>query len=143
LLREDPITSSGTVTVTAASKAQQQTGTSATVAVTPSQQQSHDSAAKAWVMFTGSTTNGAQTINASYNVTSVTRTSTGTYTVAFTTAFASSSYACSNTFNDTTTNAMAQFTTQAAGSIVAQYVTPTPSLTDPTNGAYVICFGRQ
>lgn len=45
--------------------------------------------AKAWVNWTGSS--GA--INASYNVSSVTRTATGTYTVNFTNAFSSTNYA--------------------------------------------------
>lgn len=47
-------------------------------------------AVKAWVNFNGST--GA--IRASYNVGSVTRTSTGQYTVNFTNAFADVNYAC-------------------------------------------------
>lgn len=70
----------------AAGKTDQQTGTSSTLAVTPSQQQSHDSAAKAWVCFAGTT----GTIVASYNVSSVTRSTVGTYVVNFTTTFASS-----------------------------------------------------
>ena len=45
--------------------------------------------AKAWVQFTGSTA----TINASFNVSSITRASTGYYTVNFTTALASANYA--------------------------------------------------
>lgn len=45
--------------------------------------------AKAWVNFNGITTT---TIRASYNVSSVTRTATGTYTVNFTTAFADANY---------------------------------------------------
>jgi hypothetical protein len=86
-----PITASGTVTVTAVAKSDQTTGTSNALAVTPLHQQDHDSAAKAWVKFTGSS--GA--IAASYNVSSVTRSGTGTYIVNFTTAFATSDYVCS------------------------------------------------
>ena len=44
--------------------------------------------AKAWVTFTG--TNG--TVNGSYNVSSVTRTGTGNYTVNFTTALSSAQF---------------------------------------------------
>ena len=44
--------------------------------------------AKAWVQFTGSTA----TKNASYNVSSVTRTSTGQYTINFTNAFVDANY---------------------------------------------------
>jgi hypothetical protein len=46
--------------------------------------------AKAWVNFNGVTT---ASIRASYNVSSVTRTATGIYTVAFTSAFADTNYA--------------------------------------------------
>lgn len=45
--------------------------------------------AKAWVNYNGST----QTINSSFNVSSVTRNSTGYYTVTFTTAMPNANYA--------------------------------------------------
>lgn len=45
---------------------------------------------KAWVNFNGITTT---TIRSSYNVSSVTRTGTGAYTIAFTTAMPSADYA--------------------------------------------------
>lgn len=82
------ITTTGTITVTAAVKSDQTTATSTSVAVVPGVQQNHPSAAKAWVYFTGST--GA--ILASYNVTSITRNAAGDYTVNFTTAFTSANY---------------------------------------------------
>lgn len=44
--------------------------------------------AKAWVQFTGSTA----TINGSYNVSSVTRASTGSYTVNYTSALSNANY---------------------------------------------------
>lgn len=47
---------------------------------------------KAWVQFTGQGSNGACTITKSSNVTSVTRTTTGTYDVVFTAALASTVY---------------------------------------------------
>ena len=46
--------------------------------------------AKAWVKFNGVTTT---TINASYNVSSITRNATGDYTVNFTNAFSDTNYA--------------------------------------------------
>ena len=46
--------------------------------------------AQAWVQFTGAS--GGATINASYNVSSVTRTSTGVYTITFTNAMSSIYY---------------------------------------------------
>lgn len=126
-----------------ATKAQQQAGSSAALIVSPLHQQDHDSAAKAWVMFTGSATNGPQTINASYNVTSVTRNSIGQYSVALTTSFASASYACIGMNNGTATDAFVEINAQAAGSFLSVYVKPSVALYDPTNGAYLVCFGRQ
>ena len=46
--------------------------------------------ARAWVNFTGAT----GTVNASFNVTSVTRNSTGNYTVNFTNAMGDANYSC-------------------------------------------------
>jgi hypothetical protein len=48
--------------------------------------------AKAWVNFDG-TVATPSTIRSSYNVSSITRTGTGTYTVNFTNAFANANYA--------------------------------------------------
>lgn len=131
------ITTSGTITVTAASKSDQQTGTSTTLAVTPSQQQSHDSAAKAWVSFTGST--GA--ILASYNVASVSRSGTGQFTVTYTNAFSSANYAASVTSNGagiiSTGNG-----NQLAASIDIRFTNTSNVNTDPPQG-FLICFGRQ
>ena len=47
--------------------------------------------AKAWANFDGTTS--PATIRASYNVSSITRSATGTYSVNFTTAFADTNYA--------------------------------------------------
>lgn len=85
-----PITSTGTVTVTAAVKADQTTATSTTVAVVPAVQQNHPSAAKAWAVFFWNGT--SVTISGSYNIASITRNSTGDFTINFTTAFANSAY---------------------------------------------------
>jgi hypothetical protein len=66
--------------------------------------------AKAWVNFNGVTT---ATIRASYNVSSVTRTGTGLYTVAFTNALTDASYATVTGVNkyDATRNADTAITT--------------------------------
>jgi hypothetical protein len=135
-----PITGTGTVTVTAAAKTDQQTGTSTTLGVTPSQQQSHDSAAKAWVSFVGST--GA--INSSYNVSSVVRNSAGNYTVTFTTAFASANYAAIPQLNATTTTAVFAFiSSQSTGGCVIQTSNTSVVAGDPSGNVYLVCFGRQ
>lgn len=87
-----PITSTGTVTVTAAVQADLEAATSTTTAVTPAVVQYHPGVAKAWVMITNPA-GSPPTISASYNVTSVTRGSTGVYTVTLTTAMSSANYA--------------------------------------------------
>lgn len=78
-------------TLSAATKAEQETATSTTVYVSPGRQQYHPSSPKAWVQFDGTT----GTIRASYNVTSVTKNATGDYTINFTVPFSSANYAFS------------------------------------------------
>jgi hypothetical protein len=124
--------------------AEMQTGTSTTKVVNPARVNDHDGAAKTWVMFTGRGTNGTCTLNASYNVASVTRTALGLYTIAFTTSFSSASYVCIGASNGTTTDGNVEFITQAAGSIVAVFNNKTgTALFDPVNGAYIVGYGRQ
>ena len=100
--------SSGILSFSAASKAQQQTGTSATAAVTPSHQQDHDSSPKAVCQFSGTTTGTNACAFFSYNVTSVTRNVAGQYTLNFTTAFASANFGCIAMMNNSANNAFAQ-----------------------------------
>ena len=140
-----PITSSGTVTVTAATQSDQETATSTTTGVTPGRQQFHPSAAKAWVKFAGSGSNGAQTVNASYNVSGVSRTGTGAYTVSFTTSFSSADYAAIPSGNLAGTAMAIQIAaaSQVAGSVGIVYLNSTSAaLVDPTNG-YLVVFGDQ
>lgn len=128
-------TTNATVAVTAAAKADEQAGTSAILATTPSQQQQHDSAAKAWIYFTAST--GASL--ASYNAT-VVRNSAGNYTVSFPTNFATANYVCSVTPTSV-------FEASISAGQTAANMTYTTSNTSGTNvdgtvsGA--VCFGRQ
>lgn len=136
-----PITTTGTVTVTAASKSDQTTATSNVVAVTPLHQQDHDSACKAWVKFANSGINGAQTINASYNVTSVSRNGLGDFTITFTTAFSSVNYACTGSII-AGTHSWVEFGTQAAGSVHMLCLTTAAAFGDPTSG-FASFFGRQ
>jgi hypothetical protein len=84
------ITSSGTC-ATAATKTDEQTATSTSAVVTPSQQQQHPSAIKAMAYVTQS--GGTYTLSgASYNVASVTKSSTGVVAINLTTAFASTAF---------------------------------------------------
>lgn len=137
------ITTSGTC-VTAATKSDEQTGSSATAVVTPSQQQSHDSAIKVFVIFDG--TAGCSPCTNSYNVGSVTRTGAGRYTINFTTAFsASTSYGCTFTQNNGSTFAsgvLGEFQTPGTTSVLLATDTAALAASDPAF-AVVICMGRQ
>jgi hypothetical protein len=107
----DPLTSAQ-----AAVQSDQEAASSTTLAVTPGTQKYHPSAAKAWVSFTDSA--GTITINASYNVSSVTRNGTGDYTVNFTTAFSSAEY-CAVTSFAASTSVVCKMNAQSSGATVA------------------------
>lgn len=132
------------IAVPAAAKSDEQAGTSAILATTPSQQQQHDSAAKAWCLFVGATA-GTNSCVAGYNITSITRASAGTYTATFTTAFASANYGC------TGTNMSNALLIVVGGVISSRTATIWPfftvnaadAATDPVEDVFIECFGRQ
>ncbi len=76
--------------VSAATQAELETGSSTTVYTSPGRQQYHPSAAKAWCLFNGT---GTPAVTAAYNVTSITDGGTGIFTVNLTTAFATANFA--------------------------------------------------
>lgn len=78
--------------VVAASKSDQQAGTSATLAVTPLHQQDHASAAKAWGSFTQ--IGGTYTNATSYNIASFSKTTVGIVALTFTANFANANFVC-------------------------------------------------
>jgi len=129
-----------TAMFTAATQAEQETGSSLTVPVTPGRQQFHLSAAKAWVEF-----NLSGTIGADFNVTSVTDNGTGDWTVNFTTNFSSSSYIVIGMTDDTSPTAVlnegATKTTSACQLILTR--TDTQALIDPLSTINVAFFGDQ
>ncbi|WP_176946018.1 hypothetical protein [Bradyrhizobium sp. Rc2d] len=133
------ITTIGTC-ATAATKSDQQTATSTTAVVTPSQQQSHPSAAKAWVRFTGAS--GA--ISQAYNVASVTRSSAGSYTLNFSTAFANTTYTCLGNIEDTSTNGIVKGASSGRSGVANPIfaVNLGGSAYDPAT-VEVACFGTQ
>ena len=132
-----PITGSGTVTVTAASKSDQQSASSSTVAATPSQQQSHPSPPKAWAYYSQS--GGTYTLVASYNVTSLTKNSTGNLTIQFGTAFASTAFAAviSSESQNVTVSCFPVSTTTAAIRVANLSATMTDA------GFSIVVFGAQ
>jgi hypothetical protein len=133
-LQDGPLTS-GNV----ASKSDQQTGTSAVLAVTPAHQQDHDSAAKAWVVFDSSAN-----ILAAYNVSGVTKNSTGIFTINFSVSFSSTDYACLVTTEASGNNGWGQVQSggRSAGSVKIGCIDQVPAVFDPTSVS-VVCYGRQ
>jgi hypothetical protein len=86
------ITTASTVSLTFATQADQEATTAATAIVTPSVQQYHPSATKAWGLVRVGTT-GAMTLSAGYNVASATTVGgAGTVTVTLTNPFSSTNY---------------------------------------------------
>lgn len=81
---------SGSSGLPAATKTQQETGTSNAVAVTPAVQQNHASATKGWAYY-----DTATGVPASYNVTSVTDNGQNDHTTNWTVAFSSANYCAS------------------------------------------------
>jgi hypothetical protein len=134
------ITSTGTITVTAAVKSDQTTGTSTSVAVVPNVQQNHGSACKCWAQFVGST--GALT--SSYKMSSITRNGTGDYTANFTTSFTTANYMFHANHGSYASGIPAvQETTYAVGSFrFHTYGGSTPTAVDPAN-VNISFFGTQ
>lgn len=138
-----PITASGTVTVTAAIKSDQTASSSTSVVVVPGVQQYHPSAAKAYVDFSGSTTNGNQTLNSSYNVSSVSRSSVGVYSVTFSTPFADTNFACMATNGSGgSINGWGQVGAKTTTTILLNFLSNSSTAFDPTKGD-VVCFGLE
>lgn len=131
----------------AATQAQQETGSDTTTFVSPGRQQFHPSAAKFWLEATANST----TILASYNVASVDDTATGRMNINISTDFSSASWAGSVTLHvDNANNAVLVpsidvSTAQAAGTVMMEsWLTgaTNEALTDPTSWA-AIGFGDQ
>lgn len=127
----------------AAAQSDQETGTSTTTSVTPGRQQFHPSAAKMWAYVTVS--GGTPSLDASYNVTSITDTSAGNVTITIATDFSSANYAAiANAVTAGGVSHVASVKTgQAAGSLVVRtYLGSAGTDTDNINLA-VVAFGDQ
>jgi hypothetical protein len=137
------ITTVGTC-ATAATKSEQQTGTSTTAVVTPSQAHSHDSANK--VTANCSVSGGVVTCGFAYGVSSVTRASAGQFTVNFSTNFASINYACQANANGSIGTVFLANTGISAKSVsaISLYVgqASTFAAADPAEFS-INCQGRQ
>lgn len=127
-----------TITVTAATKAQQQSASSSTVAVTPAIQHQHDSAAKAWGHVTPATT-----VDMSYPTVgvSVVKNSTGNFTVTHGVTFTNSNYAIFVTMHRSVWGTVV-ITAQTTTTFTVQFNDNTPGLAvDPSAFSYA-CFGQ-
>ena len=142
------VTSAGVLTLpftvagaAVATQANQETATSVGTIVTPGRQHHHPSAAKAWAQF--NTVPATPTLDAAYNIASLTDSGTGLTVVNFTTAFSSAYYACGVAFENQTSNTGASLSMPAklAGSVTLYKIenaTPTDC-----NRQCVVCFGDQ
>lgn len=126
-----------------ATQAEMETGTATTSAVTPGVMQNHPGVAKVWAYIT--VAGGTPSLDASYNVTSITDTSAGNVTVTIATDFSSANY-CAIAQAVTAGGAahMASVKTgQAAGSFVVRTaLTSSGADTDNINIS-VVAFGDQ
>lgn len=126
-----PITTTGTVTVTGATQANQESATSTIVAVTPSVQQYHPSANKFWIHYTSVTSTA---IIAAYNIASLTDGGTGLTTVNYSVSFGSVNY-CVTGASMASSNIVVSSSTFATGScIVVTVASTTNTLTDAVVG---------
>lgn len=128
-----------TFTVTAATAADQETGTSTAVAVVPGVQHRHLSAAKLHVSW-----DNAGSIVTSYNVTSVTDTGAGDWTPNFTTNFSSAFYVAVASGGYAGPVLIYSLANKAAGSIQVIAWSSAAVKTDPTTShTHLVCFGDQ
>lgn len=127
---------------TAATQAQQETGTETTVFVTPGRQKFHLSACKAFAWIT--TSGGTPTLAESYNVSSVDDLGTGQFQVNFDTDFSSAEYAVAPGANrtDADQSTMVAYYGQLAASCNINVRNNSGTNADPTSCS-MICFGDQ
>jgi len=128
-----------------ASQAAQEAGSDATLATTAGRQHFHQSAAKAWVDFTGT---GTPTRQAYYNVSSITDNGTGDYTINFTTAFSSANYVAVGSCETTSSGSLNAFTNvdnggRAAGSCRVLTGSPASGGKVDQTGVMYTFFGDQ
>lgn len=100
---------------------------------------------RAWVVFDGTQANGLLTLLDSFNVTSVTKTATGRYTMVVTVPFANANYAVCPCANDSVSN-----TIQYVDSTISKTTTSVSIVNRSPGGAdqnasfvSIVLFGRQ
>ncbi len=121
-------------------QSEQETGTDVVRAVTPGRQQFHPSAAKVWARIDYS--GGVPTATVSYNVTSITDSSTGVAIANFTTSFSAANYASLAVGQPSGAVPISDFTGNAATGSITMSHYEASTLTDPTKFD-LVCFGDQ
>ncbi len=119
--------------VSPATQTQMETGTTTGSYVTPGRQHFHPATSKCWGEFTANST----TILASYNITSLADTATGTMTVTIATDFSSANWAClvSRAEDDLTLVYSATYNAKTAGVVALNSVVEAGSGSDPTSSS--------
>lgn len=132
-------------TLLAASQANMESASSNTVYVTPGRTQNHPGVCKAWANFTCRGTDGTCTLNASHNITSVTRNGAGTYDVVIATDMSSANYSVLATVQDSpVVNAMVAVTAAAAGTCTLTQISASAGTAyDGTGKIHFAMFGDQ
>ena len=126
-------------TIGAATQAEQEAASSVAVSVTPGRQHYHPCANKGWVRFA---VNGS--VNASFNVDSVTDTNPGDWTVVWTTDFSTANYQADVTPCGTEGSYVTGHDVPAGGTLRVWCANgSTGALTDPTTGISVSARGDQ
>jgi hypothetical protein len=132
-------------TLFAASQANMEAASSNAVYVTPGRTQNHPGVCKAWANFTCRGTDGTCTLNASHNITSVTRNGAGTYDVVIGTDMSSANYSVLATVQDSSpVNAMVVLSAAAAGTCTLSQISASAGTAyDGTGKIHFAMFGDQ
>lgn len=132
-----PETGQPIIPTTAATQAEQETGTTLLAPVTPGRQQFHQSACKGWADWNSDAT---PTVGASYNVTGVAKNATGDYTVTWDVDMSGASYCALSTGFEVTTIAMVR--NKAVGTIDVRTLDGGNTSID-RNANFIAAFGDQ
>lgn len=128
-------TDSATGVVEIAVQSEMEAGSSTTLAVTPGRQHYHPSAAKCWGVVTVSA--GVPTLNASYNVNSITDSGVGILDVTVENDFSSVNYPITATIKSASATLVANYDTVAVGSFRITCRDKTDTLSDPAGYSFV------
>jgi hypothetical protein len=110
--------------------------------VSPGRMQNHPGVAKAWASFLGTAT-GTVTSASWWNVASVRRTGVGTYSVAFSTAFANTAYAVVGNLDASAVLSTVGGTRAAGGVMITTYSSSDAAVVDSGGLVNFVVYGAQ